>query len=114
MTDRESKWYLLSIQWVLRLTGQVVREPTGAEAEKKSISFPMVNGILIDTEDDTNSKPIAANKGFFSGRARATILRKEDAVVGAAEKVPGSTLDSSESLFVGNCDGVEVLGLDSL
>ena len=74
----------------------------------------MVNGILIDTEEDTSSKPIAANKGFFSGRARAMILRKEDAVVGAAEKTPGSTLDSTEGLFMGDCDGVEVLGLDLL
>lgn len=75
----------------------------------------MVNGILIDTEEDTSSKPIAVIKGFFSGRARAAILRKEDALVGVFEKVPGSTLDNTEGFFVGGGGGVEEeLGLDSL
>ena len=45
------------------------------------MSFPIVNGTLIDTVLETRSKPIAMPSGFFSGRARAAILRNEDALL---------------------------------
>ncbi len=56
-------------------------ELTGFAFEKKSMSFPMVNGTLIDTALDTMSKPIAIPSGFFSGTASETILRNDDAVL---------------------------------
>lgn len=56
---------------------------TGLVLEKKSINLPMVNGILMDTEDETSNKPMAIVKGFRSGFASANIFRKEDALWGA-------------------------------
>lgn len=44
------------------------------------MSFPTVNGMLIDTEEDINSKPTANVNGFFSCLAKATILRNDDAL----------------------------------
>ena len=70
---------------MLRLYGLVERQTraalTGFVVEKKSMSFPIVNGTLIDTALDTMSRPIAMPSGFFSGIASATILRKDDAVL---------------------------------
>lgn len=51
---------------------------TGLVVAKKSISFPIVKGTLIETEDETSSSPMAVRRGFFSGLARATTLRKDD------------------------------------
>ena len=45
------------------------------------MSFPIVNGTLIETELETRSRPIAMPSGFFSGSARAAILRNEDALL---------------------------------
>ncbi|KAI1784501.1 hypothetical protein LXA43DRAFT_1066683 [Ganoderma leucocontextum] len=42
------------------------------------MSFPNVNGTLIDTV--LESRPIAMLSGFFSGSASAAILRNEDAL----------------------------------
>ena len=39
-----------------------------------------MNGTLIDTALDMRSRPIAIPKGFFSGRASATIFRNDDAL----------------------------------
>jgi len=44
------------------------------------MSFPTVNGILIETEDETSSKPTANVRGLFSGLAKATIFRNDDAL----------------------------------
>ena len=44
------------------------------------MSFPTVNGMLIETEDETSNKPMANVRGFFSGLAKATIFRKDDAL----------------------------------
>lgn len=44
------------------------------------MSFPTVNGMLIETEDETSNKPTANDKGFFSGLAKATIFRNDDAL----------------------------------
>ena len=43
------------------------------------MSFPTVNGMLIETEDETSNKPTANARGFFSGLANATIFRNDDA-----------------------------------
>lgn len=42
------------------------------------MSFPTVNGIDMDTDDDTSSRPTAIVSGLRSGFANATILRNED------------------------------------
>lgn len=55
---------------------------TGFVVEKKSISFPIVNGILIETEDETSNNPIAMSNGFRSGFAREMIFRNDEAVSG--------------------------------
>ena len=54
---------------------------TGLALEKKSINLPIVNGTLIDTALDTESSAIATPSGFFSGIARATILRNEEVLL---------------------------------
>ena len=56
--------------------------PTGLDEEKKSINLPIVKGILIDTVEEANNSPIAMSNGFFSGLARAKILRKEETFCG--------------------------------
>ena len=45
------------------------------------MSFPIVNGTLIETVLETRSRPIAIPSGFFSGSARAAIFRNEDALL---------------------------------
>jgi hypothetical protein len=44
------------------------------------MSFPTVNGMLIETEDETSNKPTANVRGLFSGFAKATIFRNDDAL----------------------------------
>jgi len=58
---------------------------TGFEVEKKSISLPTVNGILIDMDDDTSKRPVAMRRGFLSGLAREIIFRKDDRFEGELE-----------------------------
>ena len=41
------------------------------------MSFPTVNGMLNDTDEETSKSPIAVRRGRRSGRARAKILRSE-------------------------------------
>ena len=41
------------------------------------MSFPTVNGILIETEEETRRSPMAVKRGRRSGRARAMILRND-------------------------------------
>jgi hypothetical protein len=41
------------------------------------MSFPTVNGMLNDTDEDTSKSPIAVRRGRRSGRARAKILRND-------------------------------------
>ena len=60
---------------------------TGLVEEKKSINFPTVKGTLIDTAEDINNSPIAMSNGFFSGLARAKILRKEDTFWGVLPRI---------------------------
>ena len=78
---------------------------------KKSINLPMENGTLIDTAEETRSKPIAISKGFFSGLAKATIfLKDEELCCGVARNAAGSILLSIEGF--GATDGFGV-GVDS-
>lgn len=51
---------------------------TGFVDEKKSMSFPIVKGTLMDTAEETKRRPIAMSSGFFSGLASAAIFLKED------------------------------------
>ena len=62
----------------------------------------MVKGILIDTDDETSSSPMAIPSGFFSGLASATIFRNDDAllVVSAANDV-GRIRDQNDRFGVG-------------
>lgn len=50
--------------------------------EKKSISFPIVKGILMETDDDTSSNPTAMSNGFRSGWASETIFQSDEADLG--------------------------------
>jgi hypothetical protein len=67
----------------------------------------MVNGMLMDTEEEISSNPTADVKGFFSGLARFTIARKDDAVLEASPPEEGITLDRIERF--GLSDRVETL-----
>lgn len=44
------------------------------------MSFPTVNGMLIDTEEEINNNPTANDRGFFSGLAKAMIFRNDEAL----------------------------------
>lgn len=74
---------------------------TGFVDEKKSMSFPMVNGTLMETAEDTRRSPTAMSKGLRSGLARATILLNDDFPC-------ASFLNAWESL-----NQIEGLGFDS-
>jgi hypothetical protein len=73
----------------------------------------MVKGMLMDTEDETKSKPMAIDSGFRSGLARAMIFRNEDAVGGALANAPGRSLDSIGDVDGGLEDGVGLTSLES-
>jgi hypothetical protein len=53
----------------------------------------MVNGILIETEDETSNSPTARVRGFFSGLASLMIARKEDAVLEVSPLEDGISRD---------------------
>lgn len=57
----------------------MVNTHTGSVVEKKSINFPIVKGMLIETDDDTSSKPMAMSKGLRSGFAREIIFLNDEA-----------------------------------
>ncbi len=71
------------------------------------MSFPIVNGTLIDTVLDTRSRPIAIPSGFFSGSAREAILRNEDALLpdscafGGKKRLHIDLLDAFDLVCVG-------------
>lgn len=56
------------------------------------MSFPTVNGMLNDTDEETRRSPMAVKRGRRSGRARATILRNE-VEVGTDPSSLGETKD---------------------
>lgn len=64
------------------------------------MSFPTVNGMLIDTVDETSNNPTANVKGFFSGLARATIFRNDD-TLWLSFAVAGNIRDHSERFGAG-------------
>jgi hypothetical protein len=59
---------------------------TGFVDEKKSMSLPTVNGTLIETADETKSRPTAMSSGFFSGLARDIIFLNDDDPVSSLRK----------------------------
>ena len=71
------------------------------------MSFPTVNGMLIETEDETSNKPTANVRDFFSGLAKAKIFRNDDALW-LSFAVAVSMRDHNESFGVGGV-GVGVL-----
>ena len=79
------------------------RAPTGLVEEKKSMSFPIANGMLIDTEDETRSNPMAVMRGLRSGFAKASIFWNDDALAGSLEKIAGRNLDIRDR--AGFCGG---------
>ncbi|SRR6266702_1415907 len=74
------------------------------------MSFPTVNGMLNDTDEETSRSPIAVNRGRRSGRARATILRNEVDVgtdpSAFGEKEDGRKRERMERRVGGECEGV--------
>jgi hypothetical protein len=72
----------------------------GLVEAKKSISFPTENGMLIETVEDMSSRPMAIDRGFFSGLANATILRKDDELDPSLDALSelGKILDSTPGL----------------
>ena len=64
------------------------------------MSFPTVNGMLIETEDETSNNPTANVRGFFSGLAKATIFRNDD-TLWLSFGVMGSIRDHNEGFGVG-------------
>lgn len=71
------------------------------------MSFPTVNGMLIETEDEISNNPTAKVKGFFSGLAKATILRNDE-VLWLFLAVKAKIRDHDERLGAGGT-GVGVL-----
>jgi hypothetical protein len=71
------------------------------------MSFPTVNGMLIDTEDETSNKPTANVRGFFSVLAKATIFRNDD-TLWLSFAVTAKRRDHNEGFGVGDV-GVGVL-----
>jgi hypothetical protein len=71
------------------------------DEEKKSINFPMVKGILIDTAEEINNSPTAMNNGFLSGLARAKILRKEETFCGVLLRIGAGRNRANIEVFLG-------------
>jgi hypothetical protein len=71
------------------------------------MSFPTVNGILIDTEEEMSNKPTANVKGFLSGLAKTTIFRNDDALW-LSLAVTADIRDHNERFGVGGV-GVDTL-----
>lgn len=74
---------------------------TGFAIEKKSISFPIVNGIDMDTLDEINRSPTAVINVFRSGFARDAILRSEvEDVVIVPLFFEGHNMDANDTCLV--------------
>lgn len=65
----------------------------------------MVNGILIDTVEDTRRREMAIPSGFRSGLASAIILRKEDALFVVSWTDEGRKRVSHERFTSDDLDG---------
>ena len=61
----------------------------------------MVNGMLIDTDEETSKSPTAMPRGFFSGFASATIDLNEEALFDASPEVEGRNRDKNERVGFG-------------
>ncbi len=53
--------------------------------------------MVIDTEDEMSRRPTANPRGFFSGLAKATIERKDDALFDASLPGEGRKRDAVEA-----------------
>ena len=74
---------------------------TGVVKEKKSINFPIVKGILMETEDEISSNPTAMSNGFRSGCAREAIFQNDDADLEDFLKPERDLKDQSDRFGVG-------------
>lgn len=90
---------VFAVQLKIRYEMKKHRELTTLAEEKKSISLPIVNGIDIETVEDTNSSPTAVKSGFLSGFANATIFRKDE--TDAAGPVPDDKRRGINPVFAG-------------
>ena len=72
------KVFAITSSLLLSLGKAYVGWLTGLVDEKKSISFPIVKGILRDTEEETSKRPIATSNGFRSILARDRIFLNEE------------------------------------
>ena len=63
----------------------------------------------MDTEEETNSRPMAISSGFRSGLASDMIFRSEDTLCGPLENVPGRTLDNIDDFSWGVGEDVVVV-----
>ena len=73
-----------------------------------------MNGILSDTDEETSKRPIAVRRGRRSGRASATILRKEVEVGGTLSGLDERGERRRERMEgrVDNGEGAEGVGED--
>lgn len=60
-----------------------------------------MNGMLIETDDETSNNPTANERGFFSGLAKATIFRNDDALW-LSFAVSASVRDHNEGFGIGD------------
>ena len=82
------------------------------------MSFPTVNGMLIDTDEETSKRPIAVRRGRRSGRARANILRNdvdvETAASASGEIEDGRNRERIERRVAGVGEGWEDVDVDDV
>jgi len=77
------------------------------------MSFPTVKGILSETDEETSKRPMAVRSGRRSGRASATILRKDvevEVVLPALGKREAGRMRESMERCVGALGGVATGG----
>lgn len=73
------------------------------EDEKKSMSFPIVNGTSMDTELETRSNPIAYVNCFFSGLANSISFLTLLVDPSSGAKEDGRNRLKRETRFAGRC-----------
>ena len=83
---------------------------TGWAEAKKSMSFPTVNGIDRETEDETRRRPTAMPRFLLSGFARATIFRKDEALLLSSVFLSSFSIDRTARSERCGVDGGDVGG----
>lgn len=61
----------------------------------------MVNGMLIDTAEEANKRPMAIKSGLRSGLASAAIFLSEEAPCGPRRNIEAK--EASENIGAGSC-----------